>query len=213
MSNDRSTGNAEAGTGTIPVVTIWEQYGAGAEQIGRGVAEAMGLPFHEQAFSSDDLESPESSLENQAVLSTVLAVMGGAYGGFGGREVVATQREKRELIAVNNANVRRFAEEGGVIIGRNATVLLAQRPRTLHVLLTGDVDDRVDRAARDHGIPLDRARKRQQREDDVRAAMSRVLYGWDPHDPSRYDLVVNTSRIPAGAAVAAIVNAIGSVAP
>ncbi|WP_347350742.1 cytidylate kinase-like family protein [Intrasporangium sp.] len=191
-----------------PVVTLWEQYGAGAEEIGREVARSLGLPYHAQAFSSDELEHPESSLENRAVLTTVLRTMGGAYGGFEGRDIVTTQQERRDLITTNNTAVRQSAQEGGVIVGRNATVILADRPRTLHVLLTGEVADRVARAAAAAGIPVEQAKKRQVREDDVRAEMSRVLYGWDPHQPDHYDLVLNTSRIPAAAAVSAIVNAI-----
>jgi glucuronide carrier protein len=38
--------------------------------------------------------------------------------------------------------------------------------------------------------------------------MSKALYGWDPRLPDRYDLVINTSRIPLDAAAQAIVNAI-----
>lgn len=196
-----------------PVVTVWEQFGAGAADIGRRVAQALGLPFHEQAFSSAELEDPESALDNRAVLSRVLSTMGGAYGGFEGRDVITTQREKRDLVVRNNRAVLQSADEGGVILGRNATVILATRPHTLHVLLTGDVDDRIDRAAADAGISRDQAKKRQVREDDVRAEMSRTLYGWDPHSPERYDLVLNTSRIPAAAAVAAIVNAIRANMP
>ncbi|MDN5795861.1 MAG: cytidylate kinase-like family protein [Intrasporangium sp.] len=191
-----------------PVVTLWEQYGAGAEEIGQEVAKSLGLPFHAQAFSSDDLEHPEASLENRAVLTTVLGTMGGAYGGFEGRDIVTTQQERRDLITTNNVTVRQSAQEGGVIIGRNATVILADRPRTLHVLLTGEVKDRVERAAAAAGISVAQATKRQAREDDVRAEMSKVLYGWNPHEPDHYDLVLNTSRIPAAAAVSAIVNAI-----
>jgi len=200
-------------TAVKPVVTMWEQYGAGATDIGQRVAQSLGLPFHAQAFSSAELEDAESALDNQAILARVLSTMGGAYGGFEGRDVIVTQREKRDLVIRNNRAVLRSADEGGVIVGRNATVILATRPRTLHVLLTGDVDDRVDRAAADAGISRDQAKKRQVREDDVRAEMSRTLYGWDPHSPEHYDLVLNTSRIPTDAAVAAIVDAIGSSTP
>lgn len=207
-TTDERGGRGSPDDSVRPVVTLWEQYGAGAEEIGRKVAESLGLPFHEQAFSSDELEDPEASLDNQAVLASVLGAMGGAYGGFEGRDIVTTQRERRELIADNNAVVHRFAQEGGVIIGRNATVILADRPRTLHVLLTGEVTDRVRRAAEAAGISVEQAAKREVREDDVRAQMSKVFYGWNPHEPGHYDLVLNTSRIPAGAAVGAIVNAI-----
>jgi hypothetical protein len=43
------------------VVTIFETYGAGADTIGRRVAASLGATFHEQAFSSEELERAEAS--------------------------------------------------------------------------------------------------------------------------------------------------------
>lgn len=197
-------------TSDRPVVTIFELYGAGATAVGQMVAESLSLPFHRQAFSSEDLEAGEdAALQRNAVLATVYSTMGGAYGGFDTRDVVATQQQKYDLVMENNRVVRGYADEGGVIVGRNAAVILADRPNTLNVLLTGTAEDRVRRAAEEAGIPVERAARRQKREDDVRAEMSQVLYGWDPRLPDRYDLVINTSRITLDAAAEAIVNAIG----
>lgn len=209
------------GTGDLlPVVTLWEQFGAGADAIGREVAERLGLPYHPQAFSSEEIESDEGrtrtpSAEQQAVrlesslaLAQVFSAMGGVYGGFDGRDIIDAQEQKRTLIDENNATVHRFAREGGVIVGRNATVLLADRPRTLHVLLTADVEARIARAAERAGISRDRAAKRQKREDSVRVDMSRSLYGWDPSRPEHYDMVLNTARLSRHAAVEAIVHAV-----
>lgn len=191
-----------------PVVTIFEAYGAGAEAVGRKVAQRLGLPYHEQAFSSAALEGHDLS-EQSAVLAQVFAVMGGAYGGFDGRDVATTQRQKYELVMDNNKTVWQFADEGGVIVGRNGAVILASRPNTVNVLLTGSVDDRVARAAKDAGISREQAAKRQELEDEVRAQMSIQLYGWDPRLPDRYDMVLNTSRISLDAVVDAIVDAVG----
>jgi cytidylate kinase len=191
-----------------PVVSLFEYYGAGAAQVGRAVAEALRLPFHAQAFSSEELEGVESATENAAILARVFAVMGGAYGGFESRDIAATQRQKYELVMHNNREVWEMADEGGVIVGRNAPVVLQQRPNTLHVLLTGSVEDRIDRAAAQDGISVETAAARQKREDEVRAEMSLALYGWDPRLPDRYDLVINTGRIPLDAAAAAIVRAV-----
>jgi cytidylate kinase len=196
-------------TSPKPVVTIFESYGAGAGYVGRKVSEALGLPYHEQAFSSEEIEAGQASVNEQgAVLAQVFSVMGGAYGGFDGRDVANTQRQKYELIMDNNRQVWESADEGGVIVGRNGAVILADRPNTVHVLLTGSVRDRVARAAKEAGITDQVAAKRQVREDQVRADMSIVLYGWDPRLPDRYDVVMNTSRIPLDAVVNAIVDAV-----
>lgn len=205
MPEVTSTGNASH----KPVVTIFEAYGAGADHVGRKVAEALDLPYHEQAFSSAAIEAGEdSATEQSAALAQVFAVMGGAYGGFDGRDVATTQRQKYELLMDNNRRVWEFADEGGVIVGRNGAAILASRPNTVHVLLTGSVEDRVARAAEEAAISREQAAKRQEREDQVRADMSIVMYGWDPRLPDGYDLVMNTSRLSLDAVVSAIVDAV-----
>ena len=57
------------------------------------------------------------------------------------------------------------------------------------------------------GITTDRAARRQKNEDRVRADMSIELYGWDPRDATRYDLVVNTGRLDLDACVEIIAQA------
>ena len=54
---------------------------------------------------------------------------------------------------------------------------------------------------------MERAAKRQKREDQVRADISIELYGWDPREPTRYDLVVNTGTMTLDACVDVIVHA------
>lgn len=193
-----------------PVVTLFELYGAGATTVGERVAERLGLPFHGQAFSSAALagQAGPDEEENRAVLASVLSLLGGAYSTLESREVVGTQSDKYKLIEDNTRTVKQFAEQGGVIMGRNATVILADRPNTLHVLLTGDVEDRVKRAAQRLGISESESAKRRAHEEDVRRQMSKTLYGWDPSLPDRYDMLINTSRVSIDAAVDAIVDAI-----
>ncbi len=163
-------------------MTLFGYYGSGVDYVGHKVAEGLGLPFHQQAFSSEAIEAGQAAVDEQgAVLAQVFAVMGGAYGGFDGRDVATTQRQKYELVMDNNRQVWKSADEGGVILGRNGAIILAERPNTLHVLLTGAVEDRVERAAKDErdqprpGRDGDRAH-----EDQVRADISRVTVRLGP---------------------------------
>lgn len=215
-TTDPSDSSATAAPDPL-LVTIWEEYGSGAETIGRGVAEKLGLPYHQQAFSSEELEGEKAPPDDGATAQTiasrislaqVFSAMGGAYSGGDGAEYLAADQERRALIEDNNATVHGYGTEGGVIVGRNATKILANRPRTLHVLLTAEAESRVAHAAQSAGISAQQAEKRQHHEDTVRADMSRELYGWDPREPANYDLMINTGRIPHAAAVEAIVHAI-----
>jgi cytidylate kinase len=190
-----------------PVVTLFESYGSGAGYIGPRVAQSLGVPFHAQAFSSEELENAESDRESEGVLARVFAAMGGSYAGLEGPAVAMAQRDDYDLVMANTRQVQEEARQGGVIMGRNAALILANRPAALHVLLDGPLAQRIERAARESGISPDRAAKRQKREDQIRADMSLRLYGWDPRDPERYDLVVNTGTMDLDTCVEIIVQA------
>jgi cytidylate kinase len=204
MSDRISTAERRA---VPPVVTLFESYGSGAGYIGPRVAQALGVPFHAQAFSSEELENAESNRESEGVLSRVFAAMGGSYAGLEGPAVAMAQRDDYDLVMANTRQVQEEARQGGVIMGRNAALILAKRPAALHVLLDGPLTSRIERAARDSGISVDRAAKRQKREDQIRADMSLQLYGWDPRDTHRYDLVVNTGTMDLDTCVEIIVQA------
>jgi cytidylate kinase len=179
-----------------PVVTLFESYGAGAGYIGPRVAQALGVPFHGQAFSSEEIENAEARRENEGLLSRV----------FGG-SVATVQQDKHELVLENTRTVVEQARQGGVIMGRNGALILQKWPAALHVKLDGPVARRIERAAKDSGIDVERAARRQKREDQVRAEMSIEFYGWDPRETDRYDLVVNTGTMDLDTCVAIIVQA------
>jgi cytidylate kinase len=194
------------GRSARPVVTLFESYGSGASYIGPRVAQALGVPFQSQAFSSEEIENAEAEREREGPLARVFAAMGGSYG-LEGPAVAMAQRDDYDVVMANTRKVQEEARQGGVIMGRNAALILANRPAALHVKLDGPLAQRIERAARESGISIERAAKRQKREDQVRADMSLQLYGWDPRETERYDLVVNTGTMDLDACVEIIVQA------
>lgn len=190
-----------------PVVTLYESYGSGADYIGPRVAEALELAYHEQPFSSDELELEESAREQESLLSRVLAAMGMSMGETGSA-MAAAEQDRAALVKENSLTVTQWAEEGGVIVGRSAAFVLAGAAAAIHVRLDGPVEQRVERAAVDAGITLERASRRQRHEDRVRAQMSKEFYGVDPADPLSYDLVLNTGRLDLDTCVDIIVAAV-----
>jgi glucuronide carrier protein len=198
-----------------PVVTIFGTYGAGAKQVGQGVAHRLGLPYFGPAFSSEAIEGgPEDVREHEAeFLTKMMAVLAAAFGVNVFPHDDSVHRHKQELIEENLRQVQGCAHLGGVMVGRHGALLLADRPNTVHVLLTGSVEDRIERAATESGIAREHAARRLEREDHVRADMAIALFDWDPRTPDRYDLVINTSRIPLDGVVEAILAAVRAVAP
>jgi cytidylate kinase len=190
-----------------PVVTLFESYGSGVEEVGPRVADALGVVYHAQAFSSEQLEGSPEERDDDGLLSRVFTAMGGSYAALDGPAVAMAQRDDHELVLENTRWVSEAARAGGVIVGRNGALILASWPGALHVRLDAAVQQRVERAARSTGITPARAARRQRREDDLRADMSIRLYGWDPREPTRYDLVLNTGTIGLAACVDIIVHA------
>ncbi len=190
-----------------PVVTIFESYGSGAQEVGPRVAEALGVAFHAQAFSSEQFEDSPEQRDDEGLLSRVFAAMGGSYAALEGPAVAMAQRDDHELVLRNTRWVTDAARSGAVIVGRNGALILATWREALHVRLDAAVQLRVERAARTGGITPGRAAKRQRREDGIRADMSIRLYGWDPREPTRYDLVLNTGTLNPDDCAAVIVHA------
>lgn len=184
---------AQPETGSNLIITMWETYGCGMQEVAERVAQELNLHIHQQAFSSEDIEAREAANENQGLFSKIVAAIGSATPNNETDAMSATiaQSSKAELIRGNTDTVIASAREGGVIMGRNATVILASRPRTLHVKLDGPKEYRVQNAANLRGIPMERATKRQETEDKIRTDMSIDLYRWDPRTSEAYDLVLN----------------------
>ena len=89
-----------------------------------------------------------------------------------------------------------LAELGNVIIvGRGANIVTAKLPHVLHVRLVAELDDRIERIARDDHKTLDEARRFVQEEDPARTRYIKTYLNADINDPLRYHMVINTSRI------------------
>lgn len=190
---------SETTTALKPVITLWETYGSGMQALAAKISERLDLPLSEQAFSTDEIDEAVErrtanpridrvlSILSRASSNTLQATSSGAF--------VQELRDNVEAARENTAAVTKLAEEGGIIMGRSATKILAGRPQTLHVKFDGKVEDRVARAAKFFGISHDVAARRQRNEDDIRTRMSVDIYKWNPMDNVDFDLVINTSTM------------------
>ena len=192
-----------------PVITFFEQYGSGADFIARKVSERLGVPYLTQAFTSEQLETVGAEVVGEETamgkFMRNLTFTGATDADMARGDHVRADHE----LAIENSNTVLGAvkDKGGVILGRNATFILAQQPRALHIRLTAPTAVRIARAVELDGITADVATKRQEREDVIRVEMSERLYSWDPTDDANYDLILNTGTYSLDEAVELIVNA------
>ncbi|REE98623.1 cytidylate kinase [Thermomonospora umbrina] len=217
------------------MVTISATFGAGGSVIGPAVAERLGLPFVDRAVPMTVADEIGCSLEEALVhdgraehgLARILAGAARLPGvTLGGMDVHLPDRDlvpEEEFIARTEKVIRRTADgDGGVILGRAAAAVLADRPRTLHVRLDGPADRRLDRVLRDLADEPDEPdepgerdeaeRRRSVRRlmddnDRARAAYVKHFYRVDPASCRLYDLVIDATRLPSAAVVGLIADA------
>jgi glucuronide carrier protein len=213
MPTDDATPIPERGLDAIrPVVTLNEQYGAGASQVAQRVAQRLGVPYVGSRFSSEELEQAEAGESARTVLysdaiSNFLRSFSRTPNDVDA-SISADAQTDTELVRRNIAEVvDAVKDSGGVVVGRDATVILSSLQGALHVRLEAPVETRIARAAQVLGISADLASRRQQREDRIRTQMSHQLMQWDPADKTHYDLVIDTGSIPLDDAVDMIVAA------
>lgn len=195
---------------TSPVVTINEQYGAGAAYVGAKVAERLGVPYVGNRFSSQDLEEAELAAKDRAEQDSGTFHFLRSFSRttvHNDAAVVVDSEVDAEMVRQNIAEVTGTARSGAVIIGRDATSILADMEGSLHVRLTAPVEARTRMAAEAYGVSTQVAAERLEREDRMRTEMSERLMSWDPSDAGNYDLVVDTSTVSPDDAVDRIVAA------
>lgn len=94
-----------------------------------------------------------------------------------------------------------------VIVGRGSAQVLPPET-TLRVRLVGPLNDRIAAVSRKFAIPAEEAARWVHKTDRDRAAFVRDEFSRDPNDCHGYDLVINTSRLSAGAAADLIVQGV-----
>ncbi|WP_218184636.1 cytidylate kinase family protein [Nigerium massiliense] len=206
---------AEGGVDTSlhPVVTINAEYGTNADRVAQLVGEQLHVPVTGQEFSSEELETADVGGKHAAASEP---------GGFDrfllsfrntgmndtdyatGADAEADHR----LVQDNIANIQSMVRsDGGVIIGHDATAVLAKAPGVVHVRLHAPVEYRVRNAMETLGLSEDVASARRAREDRMRNQMSTRMMRYDPTDPAYYDLVLNAAQMSPGAMADLIVAA------
>ncbi len=171
-----------------PVITLFEAYGSGANVVGPKVAEALGVPYIGQQTSSEQLEAADPKGSGRVNVGDFLKSL--AFVDQGSIELLQTPYE--QMARQQARTVLDLVKGGGVVLGRNATVILGSMPDVLHVKLEGSRDYRIARAAREANISLEQAALRQMREDTARAEISMDIWHWDPRASAHYDLILST---------------------
>jgi cytidylate kinase len=186
----------------VEVVTIAMTTGARAEQIGRLVAEQLG--FRHVNDEIIDRAAEQAGVTRQAVAEVeqsptlITRIMNSLAAGmaaeWSGRALTTDEIDPsasyRQLI---QAVIREVAaQRRAVILAHGASILLADTPGVLRVLVTASPSTRAARVAKESGQDERQAKRDIERADGERRAFFRRFYDLDQELETHYDVVINT---------------------
>jgi cytidylate kinase len=188
---------------TKPLVTISASYGAGGSQVAPLLAERLDVPFAERVMRrhvADRVAGPlsQAGRDRQPAgrsLGRMLRQIAGERTPATPASEQAEQVADDEYRRAHEQALRSMVNDGAVILGRAAAIVLRDKPHALHVRMSGPVDLRVQQAMRIENVDHATARWRQATEDLARDAYVRHFYGLDPDDPALYHLTIDSTRL------------------
>lgn len=191
------------------VITMWETYGCGMEEVASAVGRELSIPVHAQAFTSEQIEQSEAERAKEGGFARFVRRVGSLHIDDAVADGTARTEQESwvEMARKNTKIVRDTAAQDAIILGRNGAFILKDAPRALHVKLDGHAKDRAALAAELKKIPLDQATKRLPREDQFRRSLSMRTYNFDPTGNEYYTIVLNSPRLGLSETVRLIVEA------
>lgn len=192
------------------IITIGRQFGSGGRQIGKRLAEELGIDFYDRAlitaaakksgFSEELFEMMDKRATNSLLYS--LSMFGGS--GVNGMSLT-------DQLYLTQANlIREFADKGScVIVGRCADHVLREYPNRFDIFISAPIEDRIRRIQSSPDREFEGNKSPQstlEKMDKQRATYYNYYTGkvWGKAD--HYDLCINAGRLGIDRSVELILN-------
>ena len=168
------------------IITIGREHGSSGKQIGKIVAEKLGIPFYYKEMTA--LAAQESGLDTEFIAdinNNSPAVMHSIY--------LSTDVIQR-AVAAQDKVIKKIAEQGScVIVGRAADYVLRDRDDVLNVFVYAPDEYRIGRIMEVYGDNYDMAKKHIRRSDEARASYYKTISGKTWGERHNYDLLLDGS--------------------
>ena len=168
------------------IITIGREHGSSGKQIGRLIAEKLGIPFYYKEMTA--LAAQESGLDKEFISDINANSPAMLYNLYLSTEVI------QQAIIAQDKVIRKIADEGScVIVGRSADYVLRKYENTVNIFVYAPTEYRVQRVMQVYGDSLEEARKNIRRSDKARAAYYKNISGRSWGDRHHYDLLIDSS--------------------
>lgn len=168
------------------IITIARQHGSSGKEIGRVVAEKLGIPFYYKEMTA--LAAQESGLDKEFVSGINKNAPHLLYNLYISTKVV------RLAVTAQHKIIEKIADNGScVIVGRAADYVLKDRENVVRIFIGAPKEYRISSVMEVYGDSRDEAEDSIRHSDKARAAYYRHISGKRWGDEKNYDLVVDSS--------------------
>ena len=168
------------------IITIAREHGSSGKQIGKLVAEKLGIPFYYKEMIA--LAAHESGLDKEFISDIHKNAPDVLY------ELYASTHVVQLAIAAQDKIIRKIANNGScVIVGRSADYVLKDYENVFRIFISAPKEYRIHRVMEVYGDTLQEAKRNVRRSDKARASYYRHISGKQWGDENNYDLVVDSS--------------------
>ena len=174
------------------VITIGCEYGAGGPQIGRFIADALGIEFYDRDIVDKVVEETGVSRDLVEKTDVDANVKFEVDTSLGPRYLNLTNR----VIYVQFDVIRQMAEKSScVIIGRCADYILKERKDTLKVFLYAPKETRIRSVMELEHLSRDEAEKRVAYNDENEHVRYKYMTGTYRGDRNNRDILLNSALL------------------
>jgi cytidylate kinase len=176
------------------IITVGRQLGSGGRIIAKELAQILGISFYDkELIQRVSIESGVSSkFFEKADESVNPALTGGLLTDFFQDVFLSNE----SLFQMQSDVIRKIAEtESAVFVGRCADYVLRDHPRSVHIFISANIDDRVERVAKYQGISAEKSLALIEKTDKKRASFYNYYSNKTWGAAKSYDLCINTSAL------------------
>ena len=184
------------------VITIGRQFGSGGREIGRLVAEKLGIDYYDKellteaskstGMNSDFIEAADE--RSPRFFSSLMAFSTGFHGGSFviGNSPISNDNIYRQQSEVIEALAERSS---CVILGRTADYILRNHPNAISIFIHASIDSCVERIMRrDRCKTVDEARALAEKRNKLRAEYYNFYTDKRWGESMSYDLSIDSSK-------------------
>lgn len=168
------------------ILTIAREHGSSGKEIGKRVAERLGIPFYYKEMTA--LAAQESGLDKAFISDLNANSPARLHSLYLSTEVV------QQAVVAQEQVIRKIAAQGScVIVGRAADYVLREHKDVVRVFIYAPEEYKVKRVTAVYGDTADEARKHVRRSDGARASYYKTISARTWGDRRNYELMLDSS--------------------